>query len=110
MSAAIAKVEIWNTEGYNMYHAHRYVASLLLAAALAAPISIMAVPTPEEHRVQIRIYDRRHKDYHNWDDHENHAWGVYLTTNHRRHYEYARAHRREQDRYWNWRHSHPDRD
>lgn len=106
----MVKVEIWNTEGYNMFHADRYVASLLLAAALAAPISIMAAPTPEEHSVQVRINDRRHKDYHAWDDHENHAWGAYQTSNHRRHYEYARAHRREQDRYWNWRHSHPDRD
>jgi hypothetical protein len=26
-----------------------------------------------------RVYDRAHKDYHNWDDNENHAWGQFLT-------------------------------
>jgi hypothetical protein len=110
MAAAIPKAEKSNLEDYNMQNTHRYIASLLLAGALAAPISIMAAPTPEEHAVQIRVYDRDHRDYHNWDDRENHAWGVYLTNNHRRHYEYRRAHRREQARYWTYRHSHPDRD
>jgi hypothetical protein len=91
-----------------MHHTRRYVASLFLAAALAGPMSIMAVPAPEGATVQIRVYDRNHRDYHNWDDRENHAWGVYLTNNHQRHYEYSRANRRQQDQYWAWRHSHPD--
>jgi hypothetical protein len=90
-----------------MHHTRRYVASLFLAAALAGPMSIMAVP-PQGATVQVRVYDRSHKDYHNWDGRENQAWGVYLTNNHQRHYEYARANRRQQDQYWNWRHSHPD--
>lgn len=93
-----------------MRHTHRYICSLFLAAALAAPIAIMAAPVPQEAGVQVRVYDRDHKDYHNWDDHENHAWGVYLTNNHRENHEYAKAKRREQSRYWKWRHEHPDRD
>jgi hypothetical protein len=88
---------------------HRFFASLLLTAALAVPLSLMAASKPQV-GVQVRVYDRNHRDYHNWDDREDRAWGVYLTNNHRRHYEYARANRREQDRYWNWRHSHRDRD
>ena len=92
-----------------MTNARRYVASLFLAAAIAAPVSIMAAPTPEQANVQVRVFDRNHKDYHNWDDRENTAWGVYLTDNHRRHYEYAKANRAQQDQYWNWRHAHPDR-
>jgi len=91
-----------------MHYAHRFVASLFLIGALGVPMSMMAVPAPQG--VQIRVYDRGHRDYHNWDDHENHRWGVYLATNHRRHYEYARASRREQARYWNYRHRYPDRD
>jgi len=90
-----------------MHSAHRLVASLFLIAALAGPMSMMAVPSPQGATVTVRVYDRRHRDYHNWDDRENHAWGMYLANNRRRHYEYARAHRREQERYWNWRHSHP---
>jgi hypothetical protein len=92
-----------------MNSTHRIVASLFLAAALVTPATIIAAPTPQV-GVQVRVYDRRHRDYHNWDGRENRAWGVYLTNNHRRNYEYSRANRREQDRYWAWRHHNPDRD
>jgi hypothetical protein len=92
---------------FYMHRAHRYVASLFLTAALAAPVSMIAAPVPQD-GVQVRVYDRDHKDYHNWDDHERHAWGVFLTDNHRKDHEYAHANRKEQSEYWNWRHSHPD--
>jgi hypothetical protein len=91
-----------------MHRTHRYVASLFLTAALAAPVSMMAAPVPQEAGVQVRVYDRDHKDYHNWDDHERHAWGIFLTDNHRHDHEYAHSNRKEQREYWNWRHSHPD--
>ena len=91
-----------------MHRSHHYIASLFLTAALAAPISIMAVPVPQEAGVQIRVYDKHHKDYHNWDDNENRAWGQYLSENHRQSHEFSHANRREQSQYWNWRHSHPD--
>jgi hypothetical protein len=107
MAGAIPSEQILNLEDYNMHYAHRFVVSMFLAAAFVAPMAIMAAPTPQD-AVQVRVYDRNHRDYHNWDARENNAWGVYLTNNHRSHYEYARANRREQDRYWNWRHSHPD--
>jgi hypothetical protein len=93
-----------------MHRAHRYIASLFLAATLAAPASIMAGPVPQEASVQIRVYDRDHKDYHNWDDHENQQWGVFLSENHRKSHEFSKAKKREQSEYWNWRHSHPDKD
>jgi hypothetical protein len=93
-----------------MRYTHRIISSLFLAAALSAPVAILAAPAPQEAGVQVRVYDRDHKDYHNWDDRENHAWGIFLTNNHREHHEYSKSSRREQSRYWNWRHSHPDRD
>ena len=91
-----------------MHLAHRLVTSLFLTAALAAPMSMMAIPSPQGATVQVKVYDRTHKDYHNWDDNENRAWGVYLTNNHRPRHEYTKAKKSEQDQYWNWRHSHPD--
>jgi hypothetical protein len=91
-----------------MHRAHRYVASLFLTAALAVPVSMMAAPAPQEAGVQVRVYDRDHKDYHNWDDHERHQWGIFLSDNHRHDHQYAHANRKEQSEYWNWRHSHPD--
>jgi hypothetical protein len=91
-----------------MHHAHRYVATLFLAAAFAGPMSVLAVPSPQVVTAQVRVYDRTHKDYHNWDEHESQAWGVYLTNNHRPIVVYSKARRSDQDGYWNWRHAHPD--
>ena len=84
------------------------IASLLLTGALAVPVVIMAVPRPQEASVQVRVYDKNHKDYHNWDDNENRAWGTFLVENHRDHHEYAKSNKKEQSEYWNWRHAHPD--
>jgi hypothetical protein len=93
-----------------MHRAHRYIASLFLTAALAAPVVIMAAPGPQAVGVQFRVYDKNHKDYHNWDDRENQSWGLYLSSNHKRPHEFAKANSREQSQYWAWRHSHPDHD
>ncbi len=67
-----------------MRFTNRYISSLILAAVIASPVAMMAAPGPNDDGVQVRVYDTHHKDYHNWDDHENHAWGVYLTNNHRK--------------------------
>jgi len=107
-SAAIPKTAISNLEDYHMHRAHRYIATLFLAGALAAPVSIMAAAVPQDATVQVRVYDRDHKDYHNWDDNENRAWGRFLVENHRNTHEYAKSNRKEQSQYWNWRHAHPD--
>jgi len=109
VAPAIPKADILNLEDYDMHNAHRYIASLFLTAALAAPVSLLAVPRPQEARAQVRVYDRNHKDYHNWDDNENHAWGQYLTENRKSSHEYSKSNRKEQSQYWNWRHAHPDK-
>ena len=96
--------------GAPMHRSHHYLASLFLTVALAAPMSILAVPVPQEAGVQVRIYDKQHKDYHNWDGNENRAWNQYLSENHRESHEYSRSNKREQSQYWNWRHAHPDND
>ena len=91
-----------------MHGSRNYIASLFLTAALAAPLSLMAAPRPQEVGVQVRVYDKQHKDYHNWDDNENRAWGQYLAENHRDAHEYSKSNKREQSQYWSWRHAHPD--
>jgi hypothetical protein len=93
-----------------MRHIDRYIGSLLLAAAIAAPTAIMAHPGPQNASVQVRIYDRAHRDYHNWDDREERAYRRYLAAQHRSYREYHRQDYAVQRHYWNWRHSHPDRD
>ena len=93
-----------------MHRSHHYVASLFLTAALAAPMSLLAAPVPQEGGAQVRVYDKQHKDYHNWDGNENRAWNQYLSDNHRESHEYAKSNKKEQSQYWNWRHAHPDDD
>jgi hypothetical protein len=93
-----------------MHHFDRYIGSLLLAAAIAAPTAIIAAPKPQDANVQVRVYDRDHRDYHNWDDHEDRAYRRYLQEQHRGYRKYERQHYRVQKHYWGWRHSHPDHD
>ncbi len=89
-----------------MHRIRFYFPALVLTAVLAAPAAMMAAPVPQE--VQVKVYDKDHKDYHNWDDKENEAWGRYLTEKHHKSYEFSKANKKEQADYWNWRHSHPD--
>jgi hypothetical protein len=93
-----------------MLNINRYISSLVLAAALAAPAVIMAGARPQGASVQIRIYDRNHRDYHNWDEREDRSYRRYLAEQRRSYREFHRQPNRVQKHYWNWRHSHPDRD
>jgi hypothetical protein len=77
---------------------------------LPLPSTILAARAIQEDHERNRVYDKDHKDYHNWDDKENRAWGQFLTENHGESHEYAKANKKEQSKYWNWRHSHPDKD
>jgi hypothetical protein len=124
VATAIAKADILNLEDYNMHPGYRYLTSFFLAAALASPVAI--AQQDDQHRGddqrqqqdrsdrntenQNRVYDRGHKDYHNWDDNENRAWGQYQTEHHRNVQEFSKANNKEQSQYWNWRHAHPDKD
>jgi hypothetical protein len=110
VATGVLNLGISGLEDHYMQHINRYIGSLLLAAAIAAPTAIMAAPRPQDAGVQIRVYDRSHRDYHNWDDREDHAYRGYLDGQHRSYREYNRQSNREQKHYWNWRHSHPDRD
>jgi hypothetical protein len=99
-------------EDYNIHRAHRYIATLFLAAGLTVPVSVMAGPVPQEKQEtkdQHRVYDKDHKDYHNWDDNENRNWERFLAENHRNSHEFSKAHKTEQSEYWNWRHTQPDK-
>ena len=104
---AIPKAEIPNWEDYNMHRTHRYIASLFLTAILLVPAAMIAAPGPQA-SVQVRVFDRDHKDYHNWDDREDSSYRAYLAEQHRTYRVYARQPRATQRDYWNWRHSHPD--
>ena len=95
---------------YSMKRMNAYIGSLLLAAAVIAPAVVVSDAKAQEAVVQVRVYDRNHKDYHNWDTHEDHAYRGYLVEHHQEYREYNRQNHRDQDNYWKWRHQHPDHD
>jgi hypothetical protein len=107
------KVEI---QGDHMHRGHRLVSSLFLAAALVAPSGIMATsafaqPAQDEHHDKDhRYYDEEHKDYHDWDAHEDAAYRKYLKEQHRTYRAFDKMQAKEQQEYWHWRHDHPDHD
>src|ERR1700727_1031725 len=90
----------------------KYAAPLFLSAALIVPALVPATraAAKQDASVQVRVYDSEHKDYHNWDDNENRAWGQYLSENHKKAHDFQKADKKEQSDYWNWRHDHPDKD
>ena len=97
-----------------MHRGHRLVSSLFLAAALVAPSGIMAAtayhqPAQEEHH-DHRYYDDEHKDYHDWDKHEDEAYRRYLKEQHRAYRSFDKMEAKQQQDYWRWRHDHPDHD
>jgi hypothetical protein len=86
--------------------ARRYLSALVLTAALATTGSVVAARTPQD--VQVRVYDRDHKDYHDWNESEERAYKHYLEERHEQYRKYDKLKEKEQRDYWNWRHSHSD--
>jgi hypothetical protein len=79
----------------------RQFRSLVLVVALGSSAACAA---------GIRVYDEPHRDYHRWNAHEDRAYRVYLSEQHREYREFSRLERGEQEQYWGWRHDHPDAD
>jgi hypothetical protein len=87
----------------------RLAGGVVLSATIAASGAVVLLAgTPQEASVQVRVYDPGHKDYHNWDDHEDHAYRRYMKERHEEYRAYAKLKDKQQKEYWEWRHSHPD--
>jgi len=99
-----------DVQRHNRHRFKNLIGSLVLSAAIVAPAVVVPSAKAQDAEVHVRVYDRDHKDYHNWDDREDHAYRSYLNEQHRDYVEYKRLNRKEQREYWNWRHDHPDRD
>lgn len=100
-------------EDYKMKAGYRYLSFPFLTATLAAPAAITTSAASQEDnrrndQQQTRVYDRAHKDYHNWDTNEDRSYRQYLGDQHKNYRGYSKLNRNQQNQYWNWRHSHPD--
>ena len=108
-----------------MIRGYRFLTSVVLASALAAPVAAMAGNAQQDNRNQenrqgdnrdeanrqggdnSRYYDKSHKDYHTWDNNENSAYQRYQTQHHEKR-SFTQLNTRKQKAYWNWRHNNPD--
>jgi hypothetical protein len=79
----------------------------ILLAVLGSATIIPQALIAQDHD-DHRFYDKRHKDYHQWNDHEDRAYHMYWEQRHHAYVDWARASEAERQRYWNWRHSHSD--
>ena len=93
-----------------MQRTNLLLGGLFLAASFAVSGPLVATAAAQEGNLQVRVYDSHHHDYHNWDDREDRAYRNYQEGRHESYISYEHRKHRYQDHYWNWRHSHPDRD
>jgi hypothetical protein len=73
MYTGILHLQVSDLEEYILRYLNRFISTIILASAVAAPAVVMAAPLPQEANVQVRVYDRDHHDYHYWNDHEDRA-------------------------------------
>jgi hypothetical protein len=91
-----------------MHRAHGVIASLFLTAVLASPVSMMAAPMPQSVGVQVRVYDKSHKDYHDYDDNEKQVYTQFRVTHKTYNEDLTRETPKHQAEYFKYRHAHPD--
>jgi len=83
----------------------RFLNSLLLGAALVAPIALTTSTLSAEDR---RYHDAAHNDDHAWNAHEDRAYRIWVKDNHRKYTNFAKLKAEDQQAYWDWRHEHND--
>jgi hypothetical protein len=84
--------------------------TFFIAASLLAPTIALASGQVAVEVGPHRYYDRDHRDWHNWDDHETFAYRAWNTGRNHPYVEWNRLNNRDQRAYWRWRHQHPDAD
>ena len=103
----------------------RTLSVFLVSGVLSAPMYAAARPQDADHATKqraekqekvakaekkLRVYDAKHKDYHDWNENEDRAYHQYLNEKHEENRDYGKLTREKQTEYWEWRHQNPDRD
>lgn len=88
----------------------RTVSAFTVIAALVGtaflPASALAADQKHNQKHESRIYDRAHRDYHNWSGDEDRLYRQYLDEHHRQYRVYSKMNQKQQRAYWQWRHDH----
>jgi 5-bromo-4-chloroindolyl phosphate hydrolysis protein len=83
------------------------LSALTVAAALGG--SLLVPIAAQAKGVEHKVYDRSHKDYHNWNTDEDKYYRQYLNESHHKYHEFSKTSKKHQDQYWRWRHDHQSR-
>jgi len=91
-------------------HIRKALTSIALLTAIALPVAGVGQDHDYHHdSADHRYYDKAHRDYHRWDKHEDAAYRHWITEErHRKYVEFDHLRAEDQQRYWAWRHDHPD--
>jgi hypothetical protein len=81
----------------------RSLAAFTLLGALAG-VALIPSTALAQVGVDLRFFDRSHKDYHTWNGDEDRVYRQYLVDHHRKYREFGRTSRVQQQSYWSWRH------
>lgn len=86
----------------------KFFGNIIIGGALLIATTTVAVGQVVVQVAPHRYYDRDHKDWHNWDDHEDRAYRAWGSQVNRPYVEWNRLPARDQRNYWRWRHEHND--
>ena len=87
----------------------RFWSAALLSAAMMSPIALTPMALrAQDHQAARTYHDKRHNDNHEWNDHEDQAYAMYVKQNHRKSTSFDKLNDRDQQAYWGWRHQHSD--
>jgi hypothetical protein len=84
----------------------KLIGTFLFGAMLVLPLTVQADDHDKRDDHSQRYYDSSHKDYHQWNDQEQREYDRYLSEHHRKHEDFNRLSKRQQQNYWKWRHDH----
>jgi hypothetical protein len=95
-----------------VYH---YIKAFVLSAALLVPTAISAQDRDHQDQGQSerqsrRYEDKAHNDSHEWNTNEDQKYRQYLQENHKKYRDFDKAKQKDQNKYWNWRHDHSDKE
>ena len=79
-------------------------------ALLGAAIFTTLTATPSALRAEDRksYHDAKHNDEHEWNEHEDRAYRIWVKENHHKYREFHKLKEEERQSYWQWRHDHSD--
>jgi hypothetical protein len=63
---------------------------------------------PYDQKNDRRYHDAKHNDDHEWNNHEDQAYRMYVQENHRKYNDFSKLKAKDQESYWGWRHNHSD--